>query len=164
MSTTSGPSVPDSTGSSMGGVPSLKLKMALRFCSIGFSFILILDCKTASELSGPQQGKNPAAAGTGRPCPVIHHVPQLRIRAFQHALEDLPLLGRQRGITLFQKPAQQQVEFQHAAPAAPAQAVHLGHTVRLANKALMFPMARVGFSPLGHTSTQFMMPWQRYRR
>src|SRR5574340_305972 len=162
MSTTSGPSVPDSTGSSMGAFPSLKLKMALRFCSIGFSFILILDCKTASELSWltaiPQQGKNPAAAWTRRPCPVIHHVPQLRIRAFQHALEDFPLLGRQCGITLFQKPAQQQVEFQHAAPAAPAQAVHLGHTVRLASKALMFPMARVGFSPLGHTSTQFMMP------
>jgi len=41
---------------------------------------------------------------------------------------------------------------------------HSPHTLRLTSSSRILPMASVGFSPLGQTSTQFMMPRQRYRR
>jgi hypothetical protein len=40
----------------------------------------------------------------------------------------------------------------------------VAHTVRLTSMSLILPMARVGLSPLGQTSTQFMIEWQRNRR
>ncbi|VFS16622.1 Uncharacterised protein [Enterobacter cancerogenus] len=35
------------------------------------------------------------------------------------------------------------------------------YALRCSSIDLIWPMARVGFSPLGHTLTQFMMLWQR---
>src|SRR5471030_1967748 len=37
-------------------------------------------------------------------------------------------------------------------------------TARRTINSLILPIAFVGFSPFGHTSTQFMMVWQRNRR
>ncbi len=38
------------------------------------------------------------------------------------------------------------------------------YTVRLISKSFILPMALVGFNPLGQTSTQFMIEWQRNKR
>src|ERR1700685_785129 len=38
------------------------------------------------------------------------------------------------------------------------------YTARLTISSLILPIALVGFSPLGQTSTQFMMVWQRNNR
>src|SRR3954453_5125556 len=67
-----------------------------------------------------------------------------------------------------------QVQLQQPAPALPLQAVELygllllgvmsHQTVRFTIRSLMLLMAFVGFRFFGHTSTQFMMVWQRNRR
>ena len=41
---------------------------------------------------------------------------------------------------------------------------HIDQTIRLTSISLILPIARVGFSPFGQTSTQFMIEWQRNRR
>src|SRR6266852_8419048 len=38
------------------------------------------------------------------------------------------------------------------------------HTALFTISSLMRPIASVGFKPFGHTSTQFMIVWQRNRR
>lgn len=70
---------------------------------------------------------------------------------------------------------QHEVQLQQAAPAAPTDTVQFRHagppvlvaagqTARLSMISLILPMARVGLSPLGQTSTQFMIEWQRNSR
>ena len=81
-----------------------------------------------------------------------------------------------------EKPLNEKVIFEQAAPAAPFEAAYLAlanqgvcrfksdvHCVdfqaaRSTIISLIFPMAFVGLSPLGHTSTQFMMERQRNSR
>ena len=76
----------------------------------------------------------------------------------------------------------EQVVLEQAAPAAPAQLAEraridrrpqtrqarsrgIAHqTARLTISSLILPIALVGFRPFGHTSTQFMIVWQRNRR
>src|SRR5688572_29410762 len=65
------------------------------------------------------------------------------------------------------EPLQDNVELEQAAAALPVQAVarHAIHqTARLTMMSLILVIARVGLSPLGQRSTQFMMVWQRKRR
>ena len=61
---------------------------------------------------------------------------------------------------------QNEVQFEHPAPALPAQLLGIDGGMSLAGRtqtaffsirALMCPIALVGLSPFGHTSTQFMM-------
>jgi len=72
----------------------------------------------------------------------------------------------QLAISRIQEAAEYFIEFPHAAPALPDQPVTLAisgcgdclHQMdRLTINSLMWPIACVGFSPLGQTSTQFMM-------
>lgn len=63
------------------------------------------------------------------------------------------------------KALQNKVEFQQGASACPTDTPFLGrHTARCTIMSLILPIARVGFSPLGQTSTQFMIEWQRNSR
>src|ERR1041385_48515 len=60
-----------------------------------------------------------------------------------------------------------QVELEQAAAAHPFQPLALDpvhQTARFTSSSLMWLMAFVGLSPLGQTSTQFMMVWQRNSR
>src|SRR5665647_220176 len=65
---------------------------------------------------------------------------------------------------LVHKALQYDIQFQQSTPAAPAGALQFLHTVLFTIISLILPMARVGFNPLGHASTQFIMEWQRNRR
>ena len=136
-----------------------------------------------------------------------HQSPKFMVFKFQQA--------RQRGFAhhiqciavIFPKMVENQIKFQHGAPAMPFQAIdarpaifahrHLARepeaarpagcakpavgreprseeliaiielgdqTARLTIISLILPIALVGFKPLGQTSTQFMMVWQRNRR
>jgi len=75
------------------------------------------------------------------------------------------------------KALQNKVEFKQGTAAMPAHAPlarlecliarHRSdgvHTARCTIRSLIFPIARVGFSPFGQTSTQFMIEWQRNNR
>jgi len=69
---------------------------------------------------------------------------------------------------LVEKTGERDIDFQQAATnAAPAQAFVIlppHQTARRTIMSLILPIACVGFSPFGQTSTQFMMVWQRNRR
>src|SRR5919106_5326410 len=58
---------------------------------------------------------------------------------------------------------QHEVQLQQAAPTVPVQTM-VHQTARLTMISLILPIARVGLRPFGHTSTQFMIVWQRKRR
>ncbi len=80
------------------------------------------------------------------------------------------------------KAGQHHIQFEHAASAVPAKPVdihstdrftihvlalqrgHGSHTVRFTSSDLILPIACVGLSSFGQTSTQFMMLWQRNNR
>ena len=65
------------------------------------------------------------------------------------------------------EPLENQVEIQQAAPALPPEPLPgnpIHQTARLTSISLMWLIALVGLRPLGQTSTQFMMVWQRNRR
>ncbi len=86
----------------------------------------------------------------------------------------------QAALVLIQEPCEQQIVLEQTSTSPPTQTtalrgialVHDGgrrlnqrhQTARLTIRSLILPMARVGLSPLGHTSTQFMMVWQRNKR
>lgn len=79
----------------------------------------------------------------------------------KQGFEMLPVRFSKRMQTSSQKGVQQQIELAHATATLPLQAPQIvGDIVQIALRSirfLMLPIARVGFSPLGHTSTQFMM-------
>src|ERR1017187_5882344 len=65
----------------------------------------------------------------------------------------------------------EKIVLEQAAPATPAQFAQgtiadraLHQTARLTISSLILPIAFVGFSPFGQTSTQFMIVWQRKSR
>ena len=107
-----------------------------------------------------------------------HQIPKIVIGTFQQSLESRLLAWGQRGRLPIEEPRQHQIELEHAAPAVPAQTVRFAHeptrnaagqrigcqTARCTRRSLMLPIARVGFNPLGQTSTQFMIEWQRNKR
>lgn|GEM_PF-2660950 len=64
----------------------------------------------------------------------------------------------------FEKCSEDEVQLEQAAPTVPVDASQFAHTVRLTRSSLILPIARVGLSPLGQTSTQFMIEWQRNSR
>ena len=108
-----------------------------------------------------------------------NHIPECGIRAYPaiHQRPRCSALSSSRVIA-----AQQNVPARYPAPAnragnASARAPKHGdpgfrsdpdrpllHTVRFTIMSLILPIASVGFSSFGHTSTQFMMVWQRNRR
>ncbi len=49
-------------------------------------------------------------------------------------------------------------------PIAETRSLDTRHTLRLTIRSLIRSIASVGLSPLGHTSTQFMIEWQRNSR
>ena len=52
-------------------------------------------------------------------------------------------------------------DFLHSVPSLTERGLTLTYALRCSSIDLMWPMARVGLSPLGHTLTQFIMLWQR---
>src|SRR5688572_4052066 len=89
------------------------------------------------------------------------NVPQVVVRQLEQRRERLIV-----GVAL-QVALQHEVELQQAAPAFPVKAMvpHFTHyTARLTMISLILLMARVGLRPFGHTSTQFMIVWQRNSR
>src|SRR6187399_1277348 len=81
--------------------------------------------------------------------------------------------GRRRDRAACEQTLDQQVVLEQATPASPAQlrerrridAVNAVHQMaRLTISSLILPMARVGLSCFGQTSTQFMIVWQRNSR
>jgi len=90
---------------------------------------------------------------------------------FQQAFECCLALCIEISFVAFPKSIENQIQFQQGASAMPFQAIDTrfaiffhGQTARLTIISLILPIALVGFSPLGQTSTQFMMVWQRNRR
>src|SRR5690606_10196006 len=95
----------------------------------------------------------------------------------QQILQIRQLCGVENLQVSLNKALKNKVELQQRPPAMPADASLAGvervlarggdagvHTVRCTIKSLILPIARIGFSPLGQTSTQFMIEWQRNRR
>ena len=95
---------------------------------------------------------------------------------FEQLLQGLPLGGLQSASVPVEKAAEDEIIFQQPAPRTPTDAAQVGcicgggwgwhakrpkrlkrQTARRNIKSLMLPMALVGLSPLGQTSTQFMM-------
>src|SRR5436190_244372 len=160
MSITSGPMLPPYTGISRLPLPSPEFSVALPFASMVFRSL-------ARASGGPQfahQRYEVRLAGLG----LSHHqVQQVVVGERQQLLERarlglVHLLPRARPVTL-----EHEIQFQQppsAAPLQPLQCLAPHHTARLTSSSLILPMASVGLSPLGQTSTQFMIVWQRNRR
>ena len=110
-------------------------------------------------------------------------VEQVVVGQVHQRLQALGLRSRQRGLVAREEALDEQVVLEQAAAAAPAQAAQrsgvdrrsacraparLGRrgaqTARRTIISLILPIALVGFRPLGQTSTQFMMVWQRNSR
>src|SRR3569623_194656 len=97
---------------------------------------------------------------------------QQLIGVAQQTIEGALIVRRKVVVVVFEKILQQEIELQHAAAAVPgkARALRSGgrrgtvHTMCFSISSLISPMALVGLRPLGHTSTQFMMVWQRNNR
>ena len=108
------------------------------------------------------------------------HVQQIVIRQVQQTRQRASLSGRQIVKLRLGKPAQHQVKFKQATSAMPTKPIiftthvlaytcpclhHvLAYTMRLTSMSLILPMALVGLRPFGHTSTQFIIEWQRNKR
>src|SRR5258707_4894668 len=147
MSTTSGPTLPESTGNSS-DLPSGSFSVAVLSAMV--------------FLSGGAQARPDifqvrlivlAAAGDD--------VPQIVVGQVEQRVERL-VIRVQCPIAF-----QHDVQLQQPAPALPLELLSLdaGHqTARLTSSSLMWLIALVGLSPFGQTSTQFMMVWQRNRR
>lgn len=92
--------------------------------------------------------------------------------ALQQILEVRQLLIFENLEVSLNKALQNKVELEQGAAAVPADAPFVDrrravfdlHTARCTIMSLILPIARVGFSPLGQTSTQFMIEWQRNSR
>ena len=69
---------------------------------------------------------------------------------------------------MIEKAGERNIDLEQAAPnTAPTQTfvvLSFHQTARRTIMSLILPIALVGFRPLGHTSTQFMIEWQRNRR
>src|SRR6185436_1397702 len=149
MSTTSGPSVPSSTGKSR-VLPSGSLSVAVLS-----AMVVILSGAEARHDAGVLRVVVVAAPD--------HDVPQVVVGQLEEGVQGRDILISQGG----DDPRQYEVELEAPSPALPLQpfereAIH--HTERLTSNSLMWLMALVGFRFFGHTSTQFMMVWQRNRR
>jgi DNA-binding NarL/FixJ family response regulator len=86
------------------------------------------------------------------------------IATYSDSHADYAVAAMEAGAHVFvEKPLDEQIVFQQAATAAPLELVqdgrleHGGQTARRTISSLILPIALVGFRPLGHTSTQFMM-------
>src|SRR5438105_70849 len=106
-------------------------------------------------------------------------VQQVVVRQLHQRAQGLRLgVGQRPGIPV-EESLDEQVVLEQAAAAAPAQlaqgpfvdqSLHgeacgsLNQTARRTISSLILPIALVGFSPFGQTSTQFMIVWQRNRR
>jgi hypothetical protein len=106
-------------------------------------------------------------------------IQQIVIAQLQQGIERVQLIFIQLLKLRCQKLRQQQIVFKETAPRLPADALQAAIIMRAHNLthpftknymprltiiSLILPMARDGFSPFGHTSTQFMMVWQRNKR
>ena len=128
-----------------------------------------IDERRNFDIAGDLLGKEPA------PDPIVF--------AVQHPQECRALRCRTLPPLEIQPAFQQPVEFTHAAPASPAQALDfkfVRHAVlapgrdpgkrrndrnqarRASINCLMLAIASAGFSPFGQVRVQFMMVWQRY--
>src|SRR5512145_1635783 len=85
------------------------------------------------------------------------NVPQVVVRQLEQRRERLIVR------VALQVALEHEVELQQAAPAFPVQPM-VHQTARLTMISLILLMARVGLRPFGHTSTQFMIVWQRNSR
>src|SRR5207344_3359221 len=149
MSTTSGPIVPSSTGKSS-ILPSGSLSVAVLS-----AMVVILSGAKARHDAGELRVEVIAAAD--------HDVPEIVVGKSEKRVQGSYILIAQCG----DDPLQDEVQLEAPSPALPleafaGEAVH--HTERLTSNSLMWLMALVGFRFFGHTSTQFMMVWQRNRR
>ena len=88
---------------------------------------------------------------------------QLGIGQLQHPCERGALRRIEFGIAPLDEPQQQQVQLEQPAATAPTRARELSvaHTSRFTSARRISLIARDGFSPLGHTSAQFMIVWHR---
>src|SRR5918992_2263257 len=149
MSTTSGPVVPESTGKSS-VLPSGSLSWAV------FSAMAVSLCSAKALYDGVQSGiVRVAAAGDDIPKVVVRQVEQL--------VEGTEFVIFQGG----DEALENHIQLEKAAPRLPLdpfsrKATH--QIERFTSNSRMWLMAFVGLSPFGHTSTQFMMVWQRNRR
>jgi len=108
---------------------------------------------------------DPSERRVFRPGAADQPVGELRIGLVEQPLEGLtPGVIRKRPAS-FEPSFQQQVEFLHPAPAAPAQPslALVGHDQesRVSRRRLMSAIARAGLRSFGQASVQFMMVWQR---
>jgi len=83
------------------------------------------------------------------------------VRVLEQLPEQGPRLGVEATVMPVHETGQDEVELEQSAAAVPTCAIDFGHralhTVRLTSSSLILPMARVGLSPFGQTSTQFMI-------
>lgn len=89
---------------------------------------------------------------------------EILIGGFQQDFERGLFDGRKRRVLRAQKPLQHDIKLQQAATTFPAEARKIAHNTRFVKRVLILPIAAVGSSCLGHTSTQFIMVWQRNNR
>src|SRR6185503_7927305 len=149
MSTTSGPVEPCSTGKSS-VLPSGSLSVAF------LSVIWITLSRPQARYGSRVPPVVPVAAADD-------NVPQIVVGELEQRVQRLHVFILQDG----DESLQHQIELEQAPAAFPVQAPALErvhHTARLTMISLILPIARVGLSPFGHTSTQFMIVWQRNRR
>ncbi len=118
--------------------------------------------------SGPDAGHQVPNGGIRSDGMAHEPVVKYLVLVGEEAFEGLALPQIEIGKADLQEAVEEQVQFQHAAPALPAQAQGVGvlarapesgvvHSPLASINSLMWPMARVGLRPLGQTSTQFMM-------
>src|SRR5688572_20558202 len=150
MSTTSGPTDAGSTGNSS-VLPSGSLRVA------------ILSAMRSSLLRGAKARHDCTQLGGIVVAAPGHDVPEVVVGHIEQRGEAGGFLVLQRG----DESAEKQIELQQPAPAFPLQPLSgspVHQTARLTSISLMLLIALVGLRPLGQTSTQFMMVWQRNRR
>lgn len=98
--------------------------------------------------------------------PVQYPGLQFGILGGQEVAEQRLLCAIGRRVVIIEIALEHEVQFEHSAPALPAKLLGrdrvtplsaLSQTEFFSIRALMCPIALVGLSPFGHTSTQFMM-------
>ena len=99
---------------------------------------------------------------------------QIIVRQRQQPGQRIDFFIREVRFVRIKKTRQYQVIFQQTAAAAPSQPCafcgiilmlrSFHHTARRTSSSLILPIALFGFRPLGQTSTQFMIEWQRNSR
>src|SRR5262245_31315169 len=158
MSTTSGPSVPSSTGKSR-ILPSGSLRVAVLSAMV----VILSGAEWTRHGSGAQARNDTGETRVVGVAAAYHDVPEVVVGQLEQRIQGRDILISQYG----DDPLQHEIQLEAPSPALPlepfaGEAVH--HTERLTSNSLMWLMALVGFRFFGHTSTQFMMVWQRNRR